>query len=206
MENLFKPVSYRKGAAWAVGSTAVWKACSFINGVLIALYFGAHTQTDIYFYLIMICGMGINFLQHINTAVFIPEAISAEKSSPQAGMRLLNAVFLFYLALGAGIILAGVAWPQHIAGAISRFSRAQLSQNLPMISAVCALFAFQLWASLLCNILEMEKRFGSAWLAPANALLPLVLLISGGRQWGIICMVYGFLAANILQCLVFYTY
>ena len=203
MENLFKPVSYRKGAAWAVGSTAVWKACSFINGVLIALYFGAHTQTDIYFYLIMICGMGINFLQHINTAVFIPEAISAEKSSPQAGMRLLNAVFLFYLALGAGIILAGVAWPQHIAGAISRFSRAQLSQNLPMISAVCALFAFQLWASLLCNILEMEKRFGSAWLAPANALLPLVLLISGGRQWGIICMVYGFLAANILQCLVF---
>lgn len=203
MPNLFQPVSYRKGAAWAVGSTAAWKLCSFINGILIALYFGAHTQTDIYFYLIMLCGMGVNFLQHINTAVFIPEAICADKHSPGSGMRLLNSVLFFYAGLGAACIVLGIVYPQHIAGAVSRFASAELQQNLTLVSAVCALFAFQIGASFLCNILEMRRLFGSAWLTPANALFPLLFLVAAAKNWGIICMVYGFLAANIMQCLVF---
>lgn len=203
MPNLFQPVSYRKGAAWAVGSTAAWKLCSFINGILIALYFGAHTQTDIYFYLIMICGMGVNLLQHINTAVFIPEAICADKRSPGSGMRLLNSVLFFYAGLGVICIAAGALYPQHIAGAISRFAAGELRQNTAMVTLVCTLFAFQIWASFLCNILEMRRLFGSAWLTPANALFPLLFLVAAAKSWGIICMVYGFLAANIMQCLVF---
>lgn len=203
MANLFQPVSYRKGAVWAVGSTAAWKIGSFINGILIALYFGAHTQTDIYFYLIMICGMGVNFLQHINAAVFIPEAICAQKQSPLSAIRLLNAVLVFYVLLGVLCIVTGALYPQYLAGAVSRFSQAQLNQNLHMVSWVCVLFAFQMWASFLCNILEMRKLFGSAWLMPANALLPLILLLGGAQKWGIMCMVYGFLAANVLQTGVF---
>ena len=41
MVHLFKPTSYRTGAALAVGTTALWKGISFINALLIAAYFGA---------------------------------------------------------------------------------------------------------------------------------------------------------------------
>lgn len=203
MPNLFQPVSYQKGALWAVGSTAVWKACSFLNGILIALYFGTRPETDLYFYLIMVCGMAVNFLQRVNASVFIPEAMAAERVSPAAGMRLLNAVLYFYAGLGLLSLAAGVFIPQAVGRAVSLFPADVLAGRGALPGTVCALFAFQMWTSYLCNLLEMRKIFGSVWLAPANALFPLILLLAGAKHWGVICMVYGFLAANILQTGVF---
>ena len=76
MNTLFKPTSYKKGAALAVGATFVWKTISFANALLLALYFGADRQTDVYFYLIMLLGFGVTFLQRLNQTVLIPEAAS----------------------------------------------------------------------------------------------------------------------------------
>lgn len=203
MRNLFQPVSYQKGAWWAVCSTTAWKACSFLNSILLALYFGTRPDTDLYFYLIMISGMAVNFAQRVNAAVFIPEAMNAEKTAPQSGMRLLNTVFCFYIFLGGLVAAAGLLFPTALARALTRFSPALLAGQTHLFSAVCLLFACQLITSYLSGLLEMRKLFGSAWLAPANALFPLACLLMGAKQWGIISMVYGFLAANVLQMGVF---
>ena len=61
MVHLFKPTSYRFGAALAVGATLVWKLISFANALLIAAYFGAGASTDVYFYLMMLMGFGVTF-------------------------------------------------------------------------------------------------------------------------------------------------
>ena len=97
MVHLFKPTSYSFGAALAVGATLAWKLVSFANALLIALYFGAGKTTDIYFYLIMIMGFGLTFLQRMNAAVIIPEAMAQDTQTPNGGRALLNGFLYFYI-------------------------------------------------------------------------------------------------------------
>ena len=90
MLSLFKPTSYRKGTALAVGATAAWKGVSFINALLLAAYFGAHRTTDLYFYLILTMGVGLFFLQRLNAAVIIPQAMALNVQEPDKSRTLLN--------------------------------------------------------------------------------------------------------------------
>ena len=62
----------------AVGATLAWKIVSFANALLVALYFGADRATDVYFYLIMATGFGLTFLQRMNAAAVIPEAMTLD--------------------------------------------------------------------------------------------------------------------------------
>lgn len=203
MFNLFQPVSYKKGAALAVGATAFWKLCSFLNSILIALYFGTKTGTDVYFYLIMLIGFGVTFLQKMNTSVLVPEAMCAERETPGAGRKLLNTFLYFYLGLGLCVTAAGVWLPVQSGVWLSRFSAATLARHEYLLAAAFVLFASNLWVAYLTNILEMHKRFGVALLAPLNALIPLAALLAFGKEIGIISMVYGFLGANLIQLVCF---
>ncbi len=203
MVNLFKPTSYTAGAALAVGATLAWKVLSFANALLIALYFGAGQNTDIYFYLMMVLGFGLTFLQRMNAAVVIPEAMAREAQLPGSGRPLLNGFLYFYVFLLAGLALAGAAAPVGLARLFSRFGAEQLAAQRTLITCSFILFGLQLLCAYLTAVLEMHRRFASALLTPLNALLPLAFLVGFGRQWGIISMVYGFLAANLLQVLVY---
>ena len=71
MKTLFKPTSYKKGAALAAAATFVWKTISFANALLLALYFGASRQTDVYFFFFFFTGVGVAFLQCLFHTVFI---------------------------------------------------------------------------------------------------------------------------------------
>ena len=203
MVHLFKPTSYTAGAALAVGSTLAWKLVSFANALLIALYFGAGHSTDIYFYLLMVMGFGVTFLQRMNAAVIIPEAMTLEASRPGAERPLLNGFLYFYIAFLLLLTFAGLLAPVPLARIFSRFQTPQLQADQLLITLCFILFGLQLLTSYLTAVLEMYRRFGSALLTPLNAVLPLFFLAVGGRSWGIISMVYGFLAANLLQIVIF---
>ncbi|MBO4675374.1 MAG: hypothetical protein J5601_04740, partial [Elusimicrobiaceae bacterium] len=81
MKALFAPTSYHKGAAIAVMATFTWKFISFLNALLLAFYFGATYKTDVYFYLVMLMGFGVAFMQRLNNTVLIPEAMFLQKEN-----------------------------------------------------------------------------------------------------------------------------
>lgn len=203
MVNLFKPTTYTAGAALAVGATLAWKAVSFANALLIALYYGAGRTTDVYFYLIMVMGFGVTFLQRMNAAAVIPEAMAQDARAPGAGRPLLNGFFYFYAALALLLAALGFICPVALAGWFSRFETAQLAADKTLLSLGFLLFGTQLLTSYLISVLEMHRRFASALLTPLNALLPLFFLVVFGRSWGVISMIYGFLAANAIQIAAF---
>lgn len=203
MVNLFKPTTYTAGAALAVGATLAWKAVSFANALLIALYYGAGRTTDVYFYLIMVMGFGVTFLQRMNAAAVIPEAMAQDARAPGAGRPLLNGFFYFYAALALLLAALGFICPVALAGCFSRFETAQLAADKTLLSLGFLLFGTQLLTSYLISVLEMHRRFASALLTPLNALLPLFFLVVFGRSWGVISMIYGFLAANAIQIAAF---
>ncbi len=203
MVHLFKPTSYRKGAALAVGATLAWKLVSFANALLVALYFGADRATDVYFYIIMVMGFGVTFLQRMNAAVIIPEAMTLDAESPLGGRPLLNGFLYFYLLLALGLTALGLYCPVRLMEIFSRFGAAQLAEERTLLAWGFLLFGLQLLTYYLTAVLEMYRRFASALFTPLNALLPLACLLILGRTTGIIAMIYGMTAANAVQIAVF---
>ncbi len=202
MFSLFKTTSYKTGAALAVGATAFWKLASFASSILIALYFGAQADTDVYFYLIMLIGFGIAFMQKLNSAVLIPEAMFLAETSEADSRRFLTAGFYFYILLGLVLCLLGITFPVCTVSIFSRFDVSLLQNQQLLLCVSFILFATQLVTYYLNAVAEMHKFFGTVLLAPLNALCPLAALLIWGKHIGIISMIYGFLVANVIQIMV----
>ncbi len=205
MRNLFKPTSYRKGVSLAVGATALWKILSFVNALLIAAYFGAGSATDLYFYIIMAMGLGTYFLQRLNAAVIIPQAMALDAQSPQKGRALLNGFLYFYILLLALCVLLAGCCPVQVAQILSLFKKTELAPQRLLIVLGILFFGLQLLSYYLTAVLEMYRRFTVALFAPLNALLPLVCLGLWANRAGIVSMMYGFVAAQVIQITVFLT-
>ncbi len=202
MKTLFKPTSYKKGTVLAVGATFIWKAISFINALLLALYFGASRQTDIYFYLIILTGVGVAFLQRLNQTVLIPEAMFLSQQDESAGKKFAAMCLYIYFVLGAGLVVLSLTCPEQIWGLLSRFSGRLLEQDKALLVWALWVFALQIITYYLTAISEMYKFFKTAWLGLLNAICPLAGLIIFGGKIGIISMFYGFFIANVLQIIV----
>lgn len=203
MVHLFKPTSYRGGAALAVGATLAWKIVSFANALLIASYFGAGSATDVYFYVIMVMGFGVTFLQRMNAAAVIPEAMAQDAKTPGCGRPLLNGFLYFYILLAFALGALGFLCPVRLAEVFSRFSAERLAAERGLLSLGFLLFGLQLLSSYLISVLEMYRRFAAALFTPLNALLPLACLLLFGRTAGVASMMYGFVASNVIQIAVF---
>ncbi len=203
MVKLFKPTSYRTGAALAVGATALWKGISFINALLLAAYFGAGSATDVYFYLILTMGVGWFFVQRLNAAVIIPHAMTLETTQPNSGRALLNGYLYVYIALAAFLIGLGICAPVQSMALFSRFSAPYLETQRTLIAWAFVFFALQILTTYLLAILEMYKRFATALFTPLNALMPLLFLLCFARTHGVISMLYGFVASYTVQIIVY---
>ncbi|MBO5911641.1 MAG: hypothetical protein J6Q05_05630 [Elusimicrobiaceae bacterium] len=202
MNTLFKPTSYKKGAALAVGATFVWKTISFANALLLALYFGADRQTDVYFYLIMLLGFGVTFLQRLNQTVLIPEAMFLMQENEIKSRRFTNMWLYIYMGIGEVISLTGLLGAEPVWRLLSRFGGPILAQDRVLLTCGFFLFGLQIITYYLIAVAEMYKFFKTAWLGVLNAVCPLLCLLLLGPKVGIISMIYGFLLANILQIIV----
>lgn len=203
MRYLFKPFSYQSGTAMAVGATFVWKIISFINALLIAAFFGAGDATDIYFYLLIIMGIGVSFVQRVNASLIIPEAMALDAKTPQGGRGLLSLFLYVYAACFIILMLAGLLTPVWLGHLISRFTLAQLTAHRVLLVWGFGLFGLQLLCTYLNAVLEMYRRFASSLLAPLNAILPLLALLVLGKFCGIASMIYGFTASYSIQIILF---
>ena len=199
MGNIFKPTSYRKGAFAAVSATLVWKILSFANALLLAFYFGASYKSDVYFYLIMVIGFGLTFMQRLNQAVLIPEAMFLREEDPVQGRRFVTMGLYFYVLLAAAVAAAGMLFPVRVWTVFSRFDTPLLVQQHALLAWGAVLFGLQLLTYYLTAVCEMFKFFKVSWLGILNALCPLICLLVLGNQTGIISMVYGFTAAQAVQ-------
>ncbi len=199
MNSLFKPTSYAKGTAQAVAATFVWKFISFINALLLAAYFGATYKTDIYFYVVMVIGFAVAFVQRLNQTVLIPEAMFLHEKSTQSARSFLTMWFYIYGVAGLLCTTAGSLFAVHGWGLLSRFSADELARQQMVLLLGAGWFGLQLLSYYLQAIAEMFKYFAAAWLGALNALFPLVCLLSFGKQVGPVSMLYGFVAANVVQ-------
>lgn len=171
---------------------------SFANGVMLAFYFGASFYTDIYFYLIMLAGMGGTFVAGINTNVIIPQAMHLGSRDKESEFGFLNCFILFYLVIGLLFAVGAAAAPGFWLGLLSRFNGFTPGAQA-LFSLAAVYFISLIITGFFINILERHKIFGIAWLSPLNALIPFFLLVFFHKTLGIAAMLCGFILANAVQ-------
>ena len=172
MLSIFKTTSYKTGAALAVAATSFWKLASFASSILIALYFGASADTDVYFYLIMLIGFGVTFMQKLNGSVLVPEAMFLAEEDEKLSRRFLTLGFYFYVLLALALCVLGLLFPINVVGLFSRFDVTLLQTEQLLLCTAFLLFATNLIYYYLLAVAEMHKFFATALLGPLNALLP----------------------------------
>lgn len=180
-------------------ATFAWKFISFLSALLLAFYFGATYKTDVYFYLVILTGIGVAFMQRLNSTVLIPEAMFLQKKNPQKSQQFLTFYLYLYILSALLIITLGAFAPVEIWKMLSRFGQEALSAQKTLLIAGFCWLGLQLVSYYLQAVAEMHKFFSTAWLGTLNALCPFLFLVIWGRYWGLLSMVYGFIAANTIQ-------
>ncbi|HOX23549.1 MAG TPA: hypothetical protein PLL10_08800, partial [Elusimicrobiales bacterium] len=96
--------SYKKGVVFSVLFSAFAKLLAFASSAVIALYFGAGAEADVYFFALLVISSLAYYVTGLNSAVLIPEYMHLrEISGEAAGEKFLNFFVFLYAVLGAAV-------------------------------------------------------------------------------------------------------
>ncbi len=199
MFNIFDTYSYKRGAVISVGSTLLWKLLSFLNGILIAFYFGTHLKADVYFYILSAAGLAFMFFNSLNENVLIPQAMHLRRENEQKAQHFLNVFLYFYFFFALLIIAIGFLFPVQIFNLFSKFNADYLQKDILLLQFGFIYLSGYIMFYYLLNIMYMYRFFAVNLLLPLNAICPFAVLILFHNILGLKAMLLGFSAAFLLQ-------
>ena len=119
---LLKIESFRKGIILSSGFNFVAKILQFFQGLVIAYYFGTQSSSDVYFYCLATVTLLSVFVNSLDSAVLVPEAIRIrEHDGNDRSMQFLNVFLYLYAAAGIFTCLVLLVFPVKIFLLISNF-------------------------------------------------------------------------------------
>lgn len=199
--NFLKTESSRRGIVFSSFFNFVSKGLVFFQGLVIAYYFGAQEQTDVYFYCFTTITLAAFFINSLDSSVIIPEAMRlSEHEGKEAAMRFFN--FFIYLYIAAGVLATTVFYlaPVNIILFISKFDVAKLEESREILMLSIPLFALIIITNLIANILASYRYFTVPMMVNAiNGIFALLCLIIFHDQFGISSILLGTGAAYLLN-------
>jgi putative peptidoglycan lipid II flippase len=205
--SFLKIESFRKGIIFSSFFNFISKGLVFFQGLVIAYFFGAQTETDVYFYCFTTITLAAYFINSLDSSVIIPEAMRLkEQERPEAAMRLFN--FFIYLYIAGGVLATIVFYisPVNIILSISRFEVGKLEEARQVLLLSVPLFALIITTNFLANILASYRYFTMPMMVSAiNGIFALLFLVLFHQQFGISSILIGTITAYILNlCFLLY--
>jgi len=205
--SFIKIESFRHGIVFSSLFNFVAKGLVFLQGLVIAYYFGAQSNTDVYFYCFSTITLAAVFINTLDSSVIVPEAMRlAESEGNRSAMRFLN--FFIFLYIIGGVVATALFYisPVNIILFTSQFDAAKLREAREILLLSIPLFALIIVTNLLANILASYKYFTMPMMVSAiNGIFALVSLIFLHNQFGISSLLIGTITAYVLNlCFLFY--
>lgn len=199
--SLLKTESFRKGIIFSSFFNFISKGLAFFQGLVIAYYFGAQGETDIYFYCFSAITLVALFVNTLDSSVLIPEAMRLkEVEGEQQSMRFLNFFIYIYLSIGVLATIALSISPVGSVSVLSKFNVGELEEAKTIILLSIPLFALTIITNLLANILASYRYFTIPMIvATLNGFFALVSLVIFHEQWGMGSILVGTIASYILN-------
>jgi len=195
--------TYRAGIVVSWAANAAVKFLSFGTSLVIAYFYGAGEETDVYFYTVNCLLILAGFFHGINKAVLIPEAIRLSAQESEERARAFLNVFLYGVAGAAAVgTLLLLISPVRAFRALSRFDAGLIESHRPLFVAAALVLFFRVTAQYLTDILQSRKFFVLPnLLEGVNALLVIGAVLLFRNTLGLTGALYGLLAGFVLQCL-----
>jgi putative peptidoglycan lipid II flippase len=176
---VLKVESYKKGIVLSTVFNALNKVLVFLNGLLIAYYFGTNIKLDIYFYAYNTVLIVATFISGINTSVIIPESIRLRiQEGEDKAFRFLNLFIFGNIGLAVLICIICLFDPLFAFSSISKYNVAELSRNSSILIMAIPLLLLLTITTLLTDILTSYRFFTIPIVAGIiNAIFSLVFVI-----------------------------
>lgn len=199
--------SFRQGAILSSAFSVGAKAIAFLVNPAIALYFGAGTRTDVYFFCLTTTGVAAGFLASLNSSVVIPQATHLlVKKGTAAAQGFLNVFLLGYCGLALVFAAAAMAWPVGAVARISQFAPAALAEHGLMIRCFAAVFCLMTVSTLLSDILFSYQYFTLPMMCSGGtSALSLAMLVALHGKLGLLCVPAALLAGQLIQVVLLVT-
>ncbi|MBI3502825.1 MAG: hypothetical protein HY063_13620 [Bacteroidetes bacterium] len=157
---MLRTESYRKGIIYSSIGNFISKFLFFLQGIMVAYYFGAQSKTDVYFYSISFITLIAYFINTLDSSVLIPESMRlSEQKGKNESMKFLNLFFYFYLLLGTLLSVVFFLEPVKIFLLLSKFDLTVLTQNNQMLLFSIPLLTLIILTGFLGNIMASYKYF-----------------------------------------------
>ncbi len=197
--------SYRRGIVLSSAFNVMANGAAFVSNLVIAYFFGAHAQTDIYFFclssLFLISGIVVSSL---NTSVVIPESMTlATIGGEDTSMQFLNVFLYGYAALGL-LIGAAVVWqPFRIVSLLASFPSDGVHENLSTVMFAGVSLVLMFPCLHMTDILTSHRFFTmTALLNAGNSITVILFVAAFHASLGISSAMLGLLTAYSVQTIV----
>jgi putative peptidoglycan lipid II flippase len=200
---LIKKNSYKSGLIQSTFLNVFAKCIGFINVIIITSYFGAKTETDIYYYIISVTGLVCTLINGIDLYILIPETMRIrEQISEIASRKFINSFLFYYLIIGVFIVCICIINPIQFYSLFTKFEKQKLQQHFSMLQIGGILIILQLIISLLSSILISYKYFTITIIgALINSVATVLSTIFLHQYFGILSTLIGLLIGNIINLL-----
>jgi putative peptidoglycan lipid II flippase len=202
---LLKVESYKKGIVLSTIFNIFNKAIVFLNGILIAHYFGVQSGTDLVFYInnsVLILGA---FVTSMNGTVVIPESMRIRvNEGARPAMAFLNFfIYLFLAFIITVIVIVIVSNPVSFFSAVSNFNHDDLVKNKIILYYSLPVFGMIFITNLLIDILTSHKFFTIPMIVGIiNGSLSVIYVTVFHDLFGLKSVLYGLMTSYTLNIII----
>lgn len=201
LKRLLRTDSYPKGVALSTIASVGSKALSFCVNLSIAYFFGAGTETDIYFFCFSTITLMSWFITSLNNTVVIPHSMHlAVQEGTETSTRFTN-TFLLFITVATGLVAAlALISPARLCSMISRFPLGELVAHDQIIQLFLLALVPIVISTVLCDILFAQKFFILPMMMSASSWVFCLFSIAFlHNAIGLLCLPLAMMVASSLQ-------
>jgi putative peptidoglycan lipid II flippase len=195
--SVLKTESYKRGILFSTVLNVVNKGVTFLNGLVVAHYFGVKAGTDIFFYIynsVMLLGV---FITSLNGSVLIPESTKVRITEGETrAMQFLNffiAGYFILLIICLGLIVID---PVSFFSVISGFGTTNLEANRHLLYLALPLFLLNCLIVLFTDIFSSYRFFTMPMIVGIiNGIISILAILIFHDQWEIKSIFYALVFA-----------
>jgi putative peptidoglycan lipid II flippase len=159
-KNILSAESYKKGILISTIFSFISKVLVFVNGLIIAFYFGSTTTVDFYFYMVSFISLVTTVISSLNQTVLIPEAMTLRtRVGNNSSVHFLNYFLLIYFTVGFLAVIITYSNPVYFIKLFSNFGIKTIIENYNQIRLMLPLLLLMVISSILVDICTSYRYF-----------------------------------------------
>lgn len=181
------------------------KVMSFIIELLVAIKFGATSETDVYYMVIGIVQICYTMISVGIWKVFLPEyKTRCVVGSQEEANIIADKLIIIFVAIFAFLTMSVYIFPQYVIKVFAPgFSTAYVKKSIDLLRIVVFMFVFNCLATFSTAILQSVGKFSKSQVKEVVQYIPsILLLLFFSKEFGIKGLAVSFLLGAIISALV----